>query len=328
MAMGKILIDRRALLVGIAGPALSYPAKAQNSGTLPPEAIRQDIASAALYSRFALPLLWSGAPDAGFQLLLVGADREFLFHGPDTVDGFECAGFDAITGSRVFVRPRQYAPSFLATFPAVGGIPTIVVGFPEATAQPERPGWSLTLLHEHFHQRTLSAPGYFDRTLALDLADGDETGMWMLNYPFPYEDAAIGTAFSELTAKLLAAIEGGERETAAYLAARARLRDALPDRDWRYLGLQCWQEGVARFAEIELGAAALRSDWVATAATKRDELQGAIARADLAAQQRIVFYALGAGEATLLSRLLPQWRETYFTGEPSLDHHFGALVAT
>ena len=49
----------------------------------------------------------------------------------------------------------------------------------------------LTVLHEHFHQLQQSQPGYFQGVEALGLSGGDQTGMWMLNYPFPYKTPAV-----------------------------------------------------------------------------------------------------------------------------------------
>lgn len=59
---------------------------------------------------------------------------------------------------RVGARKRQFRPEFLATFPAVGVVPTIVVGRGENTAARTSTRWALTLLHEHFRQLQYSQP--------------------------------------------------------------------------------------------------------------------------------------------------------------------------
>ena len=58
--------------------------------------------------------------------------------------------------------------------------------------------WVVTMLHEHFHQLQDSQPNVFQDVMALDLAGGDQTGMWMLNYPFPYKDEKINVEFEQL----------------------------------------------------------------------------------------------------------------------------------
>jgi len=40
-------------------------------------------------------------------------------------------------------------------------------------------------MHEHFHQLQNGQPRYFQAVQDLGLSHGDNTGMWMLNYPFP-----------------------------------------------------------------------------------------------------------------------------------------------
>ena len=47
-------------------------------------------------------------------------------------------------------------------------------------------------MHEHFHQLQWAQPEYLKAIDDLGLSKGDATGMWMLNYPFPYDDPEIG----------------------------------------------------------------------------------------------------------------------------------------
>ena len=134
--------------------------------------------------------VWPGWSEAPFAVLLVTPEREFLLcHSRPSAD-FSRVGYDSLLGTEVFVRPRVFPTTFLATVPAVGGVPTIVVGQPANTGQAST-RWVLTVLHEHFHQLQYSRPGYDAGVAALGLARGDSTGMWMLNYAFPYESAAV-----------------------------------------------------------------------------------------------------------------------------------------
>ena len=85
----------------------------------------------------------------------------------------------------------------------MGGVPTIVIGQAENTDKKTSTPWVVTMLHEHFHQLQYSQPGYYDDVNALGLSRGDQGGMWMLNYPFPYDWPEMKEHFSILS-KLLA----------------------------------------------------------------------------------------------------------------------------
>ncbi len=317
-------MHRRALIVGVPAMLLLPGCVTRAAANpLPPRPIRDYIAAAADFARTSLPARWPGVTEVPFLLLLVGAEHEYLFYLDAPPEGFATIGVDEATGSPVHRRPRQFDPAFLATFPAIDGIATIVIGYPEATSQSDPAHWSLTLLHEHFHQRQYGTAAYYSRTLALDLSGGDETGVWMLNYAFPYDQAAVSEAFALASRTLHRVLDQGE--AGEYLAARARLRQLLTEPDWRYFAFQVWQEGVARFAEIDLGLTANRADWRSAAQAKRNGVREDLTSPDLAARQRVSFYSYGAAEALLLDSLSPQWRADYFEGPLSLDRHFAAL---
>ncbi len=141
--------------------------------------------------------LWPGWKRAPFALLLVTESAEYLIDHPRPGSDFVRAGYDSSLAAHVWQRPRVFAPTLLATFPAVGAIPTIVVGTAEHTGKASTE-WVLTLLHEHFHQWQYSIPNYYVRVGDLGLARGDTTGMWMLNYPFPYDSIPVQQAMKHL----------------------------------------------------------------------------------------------------------------------------------
>ncbi|MEE9270646.1 MAG: hypothetical protein V3V49_10350, partial [Candidatus Krumholzibacteria bacterium] len=142
--------------------------------------------------------VWRGWSDAPRALLLVTRDREYLVRHPYPTGDFTRVGYDSLLRSDVYTRERVYDPKLLATFPAVAGVPTIVIGQPRNTDASHSTRWVMTLLHEHFHQWQLSQPGYYDAVAGLGLARGDTTGMWMLNYDFPYDSPEVAAAFSHL----------------------------------------------------------------------------------------------------------------------------------
>lgn len=265
--------------------------------------------------------IWPGLADGPFRVLLIDEETERLYCTEDGVpDGFEPAGRDDATNCEAFERPRQFDPNLLAAFPLDDGVPTIVVGTPEATGK-NAEEWIVTLLHELVHVRQYASPNYDERTRALGLADGDETGMWMLNYPFPYDDAETGEAFASLARAAADGLEargtdrfGGALRT--YLAARDGFASSVSPSDLRYYDLQAWQEGTARYVERRVGAA--WDDHPATDESVAAELGEELRSVSLAEDQRVAFYPLGAAEAFLLDTAEPGWERYYFDGPLSL----------
>jgi hypothetical protein len=264
-------------------------------------------------------------------VLLVGDSAEYLVDNQRPPDGFTRLGYDAILGAEVWTRPRRFPPTLLATFPAVSGLPTVVIGSAERTGKSST-AWILTLLHEHFHQWQYSQPGYNDGVSRLGLARGDTTGQWMLNYPFPYDSAPVQRAMRSLAAALVQALEARPETRARALEAasdsRTALRNLLTAADYRYLEFQLWQEGVARFIEIAAGRAAAETDPSADFRSLPDyqtygEVSGRAVRGlrtelgqlDLGERRRVAFYPIGAAWALLLDRTRPDWKQVY-TREP------------
>ncbi|HYT04238.1 MAG TPA: hypothetical protein VEM13_05085 [Gemmatimonadales bacterium] len=309
-----------------------------------PQADRVRLAEAFRLADEIQDRVWPHLSRAPFALLLVTDGFEFLVRHPKPSDDFQALGYDSLLESDVFVRRRAFAPNLLATFPAVGGVPTIVIGEPARTDKSSTE-WVLTVLHEHFHQLQYSRPGYYAGVDSLHLSRGDRTGMWMLTYPFPFDSVAVAARVAELARALdaaVAALFGGDRAPtaalAAYAAARRRLQEVVSADDYRYLCFQLWQEGVARYVEYR-GAvvaaerysptAAFRAlpdvvDFAATAERLRRDLRGALSGVNLAKQRREIFYPMGAATALLLDAIAPRWQERYFAGRFTLDPLFDA----
>ena len=280
--------------------------------------------------------IWPGWTSAPFAVLLVTPEYEFLVRHPHPSSDFMRIGYDSLLGSEVLVRERKLSPTLLATFPAVGGVSTIVVGQPRATAKSSTE-WVLTLLHEHFHQLQQSRPDYFARVEALGLARGDRTGMWMLNYAFPYDSSVVQTRFGALAAHLdsalsAAAPDARQSHWLAARVARAALRAALTPDDDRYLAFQMWQEGVARYTELHAARFAARHftpsatfralpDYVSfdEAAARITAGIDAGLRAPLGRDRRVAFYPVGAAYALMLDEANSEWREGYVAGKMELE---------
>ena len=270
--------------------------------------------------------LWPAWDRTAMPVLLIVDSTEFLLGHPRPGAGFTRAGHHASLNPEVWSRRRQFPPNLLATFP-VGGAPTIVIGSAERTGK-SSVAWVLTILHEHFHQWQYSQPDYYAGVARLDLARGDTTGQWMLEYPFPYDAAPVGQAMHRLASALARALDEPSTSAKALgevIAARDSLRRHISEDDYKYFEFQLWQEGVARFIEYAAGAAASAlgepsaefrrlPDYEAyseAAARARRALRVELSQLNLARQRRIAFYSVGAAIALLLDASRPDWKRLY-----------------
>jgi hypothetical protein len=285
--------------------------------------------------------IWAGWSKAPFAVLLVTPEHEFLIRHPKPSADFKLVNYDPLLQSNVYYRPRTQPQNLLATFPIVGGIPTIVIGQAENTARKTSTPWVVTVLHEHFHQLQYSQPGYYPAVDALDLSRGDQSGMWMLNYPFPYDWPEMKEHFSLLGKLLADALEARSKhqfstKLSAYLRQRDELGKTLSPDDFRYFSFQMWQEGVARYTEYRIAKLAAGQYEPGKAfRTLKDYqpfrevaeqimsgIQNELTGGKLDDYKRVMFYALGAGEGLLLDRVNPRWRQRYFLDKFYLDEYF------
>lgn len=272
---------------------------------------------------------WTKAP---FAVLLVTPDFEFLMRHPTPSADFLPLGFDPLLKSNVYYRKRTFPAHWLATFPAIKGsmVSTIVVGQAEQTSVKTSTPWVITLLHEHFHQLQNSQPNYYSDVAALDLSGGDQTGMWMLNFAFPYDRKEVQDKFSKLSMMLAETIQSPpselKRKTSAYLKAREEFGRLVSEKEFRYLNFQFWQEGIARYTEYriaDLAAKTFRASkqfqqlpdytpFSEVAATTYGRIFKQLRNQKLEVSRREVVYPFGAAEGWLLDRLNPKWRASYF----------------
>jgi hypothetical protein len=274
---------------------------------------------------------WSKTPA---PVLLVTESAEFLSHSPAPPKDFIKIAED------LYLRPRKFDPHLLATFPAFGPPAVIVVGEPQSTEAKTSTPWLIALMHEHFHQLQDGQPGYFDALEHLGLNRGDTTGMWMLNYPFPYEKPEVARAFSGLRDRLLQALAAANhrqfrKSARTYVAERKRVFAHHSPNDHKYFSFQLWQEGMARYTQIEAAEAAASyhptSDYAALAdyesfatyaASARSEMLSELKQVDLAKSKRLFVYSFGGAEGLLLDRLNPGWKSEYFKHPLSTDPLF------
>lgn len=310
------------LLAALAAPGTGY---GQHAPRLP-EDDRARLREMLRVAQAVRPQVWPGWEDTAIPVLLVTDSLEYLVGHPRPSEEFAPLDRDPLLAREVLARPRRLPPTMLATFPAVGGRATIVVGTAPATGKSSAE-WVLTLLHEHFHQYQVSLPDYYARAGALGLARGDTTGRWMLDYPFPYESPAVQRAIGALAAAVAQGLTAPDPAGALAAAARERsaLRRRLSPEDDRYLEFQVWQEGVPRYIEIAAAEAAAKAgepaeefrrlpDYLSygeLAVRLRRDLARQLAELSLGTERRVAFYALGAGLAALLERGGGDWKTRY-----------------
>lgn len=287
--------------------------------------------------------LWPGWNKAPFAVLLVTPEHEFLFRHPKPSADFTKIGFDNMLGADVYYRARKFPTSFLATFPAINGsmISTIVVGQAENTWVKTSTPWVITLIHEHFHQLQDSQQNFYAEVNALDLSGGDQTGMWMLNYAFPYDRAEVQGQFAVMSASLADAIQTTKQnrreKVEKYLVEREKFRALISPADYRYLNFQFWKEGIARYTEYHiarLAAAKHRpsrqfrslSDYRSYRDVSTSTYNGILEQLQkqkLGETKREVVYAFGAAEGLLLDQINPGWRSKYFVEKFDLGRFLG-----
>lgn len=278
--------------------------------------------------------IWPGWSSIPAPLLLVTPEVEYLTHDPSTPKGFEDVG------DGFYARKRQFDTNLLATFPAFGPPSVIVVGEPTNTESKTSTPWLITLMHEHFHQLQHAHPGYYDAMQKLGLSGSDNSGMWMLNYPFPYEKQEVVKSFAALRDALSSAVsevDGKKFKAAAqeYVEQRKKFFAQLAPNDAKYLNFQLWQEGIARYTQIKAAEAAARyqptqeysqlSDYESFesyAPKMRSKTLDELKQIDLRKDKRTAVYSFGAAEGLLLDRMNPGWKDNYFKHMLTMDQFF------
>ncbi len=205
--------------------------------------------------------VWNGWGCAPFALLLVTPEHEFLVSHPNPAKDFAALGQDLLLNGQVFPRKRVFDLNLLAVL-FLNSVPTIILDQAENTAAKTSTRWVLSELHEHFHQLQYAQHDHTSATGALSLARGDETGMCMLNFPFPYQDAEVKKQFASLGKMLSEAVLSANkkefaRKVTAYFEARRKFQQLLKEDDYKYFSFQLWQEGIARCAEYRIARLAV-----------------------------------------------------------------------
>jgi hypothetical protein len=286
--------------------------------------------------------LFEGYNAVPFAIVLITDSIEFLINHPNPSSDFKLVGKDSALNTDIYYRKRQFNPTFLATFPAVNGLSCIVVGTPENTKK-NSTEWIITLLHEHFHQYQNAAPDYYQEVNELNLSGGDQTGMWMLNYPFPYDSLPVRNQYELYTKVLLATINningsGYNANLEQYLSERKKFKSILSDSDYRYFSFQVWQEGLARYTEFNF--LEMLTDYIPSKEVlalpgfisfpdlkikmQRNETKNLLAN-KLNESKRVCFYSIGFAEGIILDKLNDSWRKNYLSDKFYIENYSNKL---
>jgi hypothetical protein len=136
----------------------------------------------------------------------------------------------------------------------------------------------------------------------------------MLNYPFPYKDEIFNAALSKAAHQLHEAItqhDISSQHVSAYLKARQELEATVPANDWKYLELQLWAEGVARWTEIEIAMRSSDHKVSESGGSLKQRTIASLLALDATKSGREIAYPYGAAETMLLERCNLTWRQDY-----------------
>lgn len=284
--------------------------------------------------------LWKNWSKVPFAVILVTPENEFLIRHPNPSKDFAPLGYDSVLKSEIYFRKRNFPASFLATFPFYG-TSTVVVGQAENTDAKTSTPWIVTLLHEHFHQLQDAQPNYFAAVEALNLSGGDQTGMWQINFAFPYETPEVASQLEKMSRQLANSLQttkkaDRKKQLAEYLKARAQLNAMLRPEDYKYLSFQLWKEGIARYTQYHTAKLAAKEyepsrmfrelkDFTPFK-TVADDLMNLTIRElttlTMKQYKRVAFYPIGAAEGLLLDEAVPNWRKRYFAEKFYVEKYF------
>jgi hypothetical protein len=118
-----------------------------------------------------------------------------------------------------------------------------------------------------------------------------------------------------------------EEKTKTFFTTRKKFNDLLIEKDYKYFSLQLWQEGIARYTELEI--AGLLNKYNYEPAHQIKQMEDYISFAELNSKlytkernllnglklndsHRNCFYPFGAFEGKLLDKVKIDWKHRYF----------------
>lgn len=277
------------------------------------------------------PKLWSGWNNYEQGILFVDEKYEFLFGHKKIPKEFNKACYIKEIG-RLWYRKRFFDKRMEASFPAFSMEPTIVIGSVENTNSKTSTEWLSILLHERFHQVQYSQPNYYKYVNDIKPSSAKD-GSWMLNYQFPYSDKKLLALFKKLGRSLLKAVDSkNESDYLEYKKIKGSISKRLKRDDLSYMNFQIWQEGIARYVEIQ-SLKKMSEEYFSdefkklkdfelpqsVLSRKLKRIRKKLSHLDLGKQKRGAFYVLGLYEGLALDIFKSEWKERYLKSELILE---------
>jgi len=209
----------------------------------------------------------------------------------------------------------------------IQGIQTVVQSSPKITGM-SREVWIITAIHEMFHVYQNSET-YQKKIESLNIAYGDDA-MWMLDYPFPYDDTLLNTIAhvqGYLAYNIINSDNFDENMYDCFMLKDviASYRDHLNGKygsndNYKYATLQQATEGVAKYTEIKMAEIAAVDykplsttlDFVGLWNENYINQVNVIRHCGKGTSGRLTFYYLGLGKCMVLDKIYPQWKDMYF----------------
>jgi hypothetical protein len=277
------------------------------------------------------PKLWNGWNEYEQSILFVDEEYEFLFGHKKIPKEFKKACYVKSIG-RLWYRKRFFDKRMEASFPVFSMVPTIVIGSVENTNSKTSTEWLSILLHERFHQIQYSQPNYYKYVNDIKPSSARD-GSWMLNYQFPYSDKKLLALFKKLGRSLLKAVDSkNESDYLEYKKIKGSISKRLKRDDLNYMNFQIWQEGIARYVEIQ-SLKKMSEEYFSdefkklkdfelpqsVLSRKLKRIREKLSHLDLGKQKRGAFYALGLYEGLALDIFKSEWKERYLKSELILE---------
>jgi hypothetical protein len=282
--------------------------------------------------------VWAGWGQPLPPLLIRNGSDDYLVGHPHPPDGFDPAAGVQIGGQQVFRRSGHLVPVPAATTWNVAGIWVVAVPeraeFQAAVDQALGPGkvtidppaYVRSIVHEAFHAYQMTVTGGQLPNFGADVDEqkmiADLSARSGLSELFNAEGQALANAL-RATNQVDMLSEAGH-----FLQLRQQRRTSLTPAVAAYEQSVEWSEGLARYADTSLLRLAGQTDYQpsldsldypAATATWEQFLKD-LAQPTLSPDGfRGRYYLLGAGEAFLLDRLLPGWKDEFLSQKQSLE---------
>ncbi len=285
--------------------------------------------------------LWEGWTNIHISFLLVKEKYEYLINPSKKPQKFTFYEHNSYLDKDIYFRKRSLPEKILAAFPVEEGIFPVVMGSPEKVNKSSTL-WVLTVLQEMFHVFQ-SSKGEFAKTSELNISD-DQTGMWQIQYPFPYSDTIVNFMIQDLAYTLFRLNSSSDGKNFSfdlkmYNQERAIFKDYLKlkyadDKNYKYAKFQEWKEGIGDYTEINIARLAAEKEYKPN--PDFTKLTDFIPYKEIFPKRysqrldnlkylttfnwgRVVFYELGAAQGFLLDKIKPDWKKIYFDPELWLD---------